>query len=1103
MIRRLRPFIAILVFGLAADLSHSVPPGDASHGEGVPANGPTPDAVNALKSFKFDQNLQVSLFAAEPLLANPVAFYPDEHGRWFIAESYRQERGVEDNRSHMDWLDGDLASRSIEDRLALMRKFYPDPKKFSERFETAEERIKMVEDANGDGMAERATVVADGFREALQGTGAGILVRKDNLWWTCIPDLWRFRIGPEGKAVERGKLLTGFGIKFAFRGHDMHGLRIGPDGWLYFSIGDRSLNVRTPDGRTVEERGSGAVLRCRQDGTGLEIYATGLRNPQDLAFDDFGDLFTVDNNSDGGDQARLLQIVEGGDYGWRMEYQYLGDRGPWNREKLWDEKQAPQARYLIPPIANVANGPAGLTWNPGTGLSAKYARRFFLSDFRGGPAASIVHEITVEPRGAGFRLKDRDDFLKGVLTTDVEFGPDGGLYVLDWVESWQGVGKGRIYRVTARDADKEVQRRTAELIAADYGKKSIDELVGLLAYGDQRVRLAAQFELADRGQDAVVPLAKAAQSGGNRLARIHAIWGLGQLAKFNAATAGPLIGLLGDGDSEIRAQAAKVLGFRRLPAAGGPLTPLLADAQPRVRFHAAIALGRIGHKAAIDPLFKLLADNADRDPLLRHAAVTALSALATSEQLATKAPDGNSAVRIGSVLALRRQKSPKVADFVWDGDEVVLLEAVRAIHDTPIPEAMPTLAKLVNSGESSLRVLERAVNAAYRLGQPAQAQGLVGFALDRAALEPARRDALMALAQWANPAPKDRVLGLWRPLPARPGKDAAAALERELPRLLTGQPPSVQEAAALAARSLALKSSAAPLAQLVADEKAAIPVRVAALQALASFKVAQLPSAANSALASKDARLRTEGLKALAATEPAAAAKAISQVIERGSIREKQGGLVALAQMNTPEAKEQIRLLLEGLIAGKLPAEIQLDVVEAARKVGLGDAVKKFESSFSKDDRLAPYRISLFGGDAERGRKLFREKAEVQCLRCHRCETGDSQVGPDLTKIGARRDRVYLLESIAYPNAHIAEGYQIVTLTTEANEMIAGRLLKENGERLTVETMDEKGQTKTVEVPVSQVRERLSAPSPMPENIRDQLSRRELRDLIEYLATRK
>lgn len=1082
----------------------AVPPSDPSHGEGVPVAGPTPAASAAMKAFKFDQNLSVSIFASEPLLGNPVAFSPDERGRWFIAESYRQERGVEDNRGHMNWLDADLASRSTEDRLAMMRKFYPDPKAFAEKFAKEEERITLVEDANGDGIADKMTVFADGFRDPLDGTGAGILARGDNVWWTCIPNLWRFRAGADGKAAEKGKLLTGFGIKFAFRGHDMHGLRFGPDGWLYFSIGDRALNVKTSDGRNVVETETGSVLRCRPDGSGLEIFATGLRNPQELVFNAYGDLFTGDNNSDSGDQARFLQVVEGADYGWRMAYQYLPDRGPWNREKLWDEKAAPSARYLVPPIANIANGPAGLTCNPGTGLSAKFLGHFFLSDFRGGPAASVVHDITLEPRGAGYRMKDRDDFVKGILTTDVEFGPDGGLYVLDWVEGWQGPGKGRIYKFTAKDADANAQRETREIIASDFAKRSIDDLIALLAHADQRVRQAAQFELVERGQDAVVPLAKIAQSSTNQLARIHAIWGLGQLAKFNAATAGPLLGLLADRDAEVRAQAAKVLGFRRLPAAGGPLTPLLADPNPRVRLQAAIALGKIGHKSAVDPLFKMLADNADKDPIVRHGAAFALASLASADQLAAKAAEQNTAVRLGAVVALRRQKSARVADFLWDGDDAVTLEAARAIHDAPIPDALPKLAALAFSGASmNPRIQERVLNANYRLGQAAQAQTLVKFALDGAVSETVRRDALAALASWANPSPKDRVLGQWRPLPARPEKDAAAALEPVIAKLLVGQPPGVIESAALAAKSLGVKSASPQLHAVVLDPKAATPVRLASLQALTAFKDPQLTRAASAALASKDSRLRSEGLNALATSDPAAAVKAISEVIARGSVREKQGGLVALAAMKTAESKTEIGVLLDQFVAGKCAPEVQLDVVEAARAAGLTDRVKQFEALLPKDDRLAPYRLALAGGDAERGRKIFREKAEVQCLRCHKCEIGDSVVGPDLTKIGALRDRAYLLESIAFPNAHIADGFQLVTLSTKDNQMLAGRLVKEAGGQLTLETMDEKGKATTVNVPAEKVKERLGAPSPMPENIRDQLSKRELRDLVEYLATRK
>jgi quinoprotein glucose dehydrogenase len=145
----------------------------------------------------------------------------------------------------------------------------------------------------------------------------------------------------------------------------------------------------------------------------------------------------------------------------------------------------------------------------------------------------------------------------------------------------------------------------------------------------------------------------------------------------------------------------------------------------------------------------------------------------------------------------------------------------------------------------------------------------------------------------------------------------------------------------------------------------------------------------------------------------------------------------------------------------------------------------------------------LEGGDADRGRKIFREKAEVSCLRCHKCEIGDSQVGPDLTQVGARKDRQYILESIVYPNRQIAQGFQMVVITRKDGNIVVGKLLGEDPANVQVESMDEQGKPKNVTLPVADIKERTSAPSPMPENIRDFLSRSELRDLVEYLAMRK
>src|SRR5947209_4730486 len=160
----------------------------------------------------------------------------------------------------------------------------------------------------------KATVYADGFNTPEAGIGAGLLARHGKVWYTCIPDLWLLAdTKGTGKADYRKSLHYGFGVHTAYLGHDCHGLRMGPDGRIYFSMGDRGLHVETA-GKVVSNPDSGAVLRCDPDGSNLEIVAVGLRNPQELAFDQYGNLFTGDNNADGGDAARLVYNVEGGDH---------------------------------------------------------------------------------------------------------------------------------------------------------------------------------------------------------------------------------------------------------------------------------------------------------------------------------------------------------------------------------------------------------------------------------------------------------------------------------------------------------------------------------------------------------------------------------------------------------------------------------------------------------------------------------------------------------------------------------------------------------------------------------------------------------------------
>jgi quinoprotein glucose dehydrogenase len=342
--------------------------------------GPSNEAEQAIKRFRLPKGVEASVWAAEPLLANPVSFSFDERGRCYVAETFRLGHGVTDDRSHMNWLDDDLASRTVADRVALHKKYAGA--RFEKDYETEHDRVKLVWDGKGTGHADQATVFADGFRHAAQGLGAGVLARKGNVYYTDIPDLWLLKdTKGQGKADVKTSLATGFGVHVSFIGHDMHGLRMGPDGKLYFSIGDRGFNVTTKEGKHLFNPDSGGVLRCDPDGSNMEIVHTGLRNPQELAFDAHGNLFTVDNNSDSGDRARLVQIVEGGDSGWRIGYQYgsdMGDRGPFNAEKVWHLPPTEQPAYIVPPLAHITSGPSGLCFNYGaTALPERYKDHFF------------------------------------------------------------------------------------------------------------------------------------------------------------------------------------------------------------------------------------------------------------------------------------------------------------------------------------------------------------------------------------------------------------------------------------------------------------------------------------------------------------------------------------------------------------------------------------------------------------------------------------------------------------------------------------------------------------------------------------------------------
>lgn len=1066
----------------------------------------------AIARMQLMKDCNVSLVAAEPRLANPVSFAISNNGDFFVAETFRLHKGVTDVRNHMDWCDDDLAARTVDDRVHLYKKH--DKNNFAD-YSKAPDRVRWLRDTDGDGAADVDKIFATDFRDAASGVGAGLLVNKDSVYYTCIPDLWLLTDKDrDGVAEERKILQHGYGVHIAMIGHDLHGLRIGPDGKLYFSCGDRGLNVETKDA-TVEWPEAGAVLRCNLDGSELEIFARGLRNPQELVFDEFGNLFTGDNNSDGGDRARWVHVIEGADYGWRYGYQWIGDphlRGPWNEEKLWHPHFAGQAAYIVPPVSWLGSGPSGLTYYPGTGLGAEYKNHFFLVEFEGDPAWSGIFTFTLKPKGASYELGPVEKFLWGALPTDCDFGPDGSLYFTDWVHGWEMTGKGRIYKIThSAMKDNTEVAEVQNLLKEGFEKRPVEELSKLLGHADQRIRQNAQFELVAKGAAGAAALEQAALRGENPSARRHGIWGLGMAARAKIwNNENIILQLLSDGDADVRMQSARSCGELKLQKSSGKLVELLHDENAPVRLAACLALSKLKFNAAVDALFLLACATGEDDPALRHGVASALAGCASSEQLIQRTNHNDPNARIAAVVALRLKKNEGVGAFLKDNDPRVAVEAARAIYDSPIGSLYNSLADCLQDEKlTNMPTLRRALGAALRIGTEKSAQDTAQFAARPSAPEAARMEALDHLYHWNSPSGRDAVMGEWRPIfrSQTQLQDSQLYLPKVISEIVTKDFQQFPEAVQIAGLRLIEKYKIIALEKVAADclqdTKRSPKLRGESLKILIALNTKDLPDRLRGALVDPALDVRTAALGAICKIAPAEALGAAKTALAQGSAAELRIAYDILAAEPGDEANRIFNDLLERYENGLMPDETRLDFLEAASKKFKDHISIKLPSRkniTNIDEALAPWLDALHGGDAATGRSIFRNNNSVSCLRCHK--TGDDDpgaVGPDLRGLSLRSTRLQILESIVEPNRKITNGYQSTIFELNNNTVISGRVESEDAKIIKLRKPD----NTLTDLPAADIKERRADLSAMPEGLSKFLTKQEMRDLIEFLATLK
>lgn len=1097
-------------------------------------------AFSSTLTFADDQpELEFQKWSGSVNVPDPVAISFDNRGRAYVTQTQRRKAQDLDIRSNRDWVPNDVGFQTVAEKREFYQRMLAPGMKGNEKrvadlnkdgshdyldLMQISEKIHLVEDSDNDGVADRIQVFAEDFKTEVTGIAAGVLWHDGDVYSTVAPDVWRLRdTNGDGSADRRNVMATGFGLHIAYGGHDMHGLTVGPDGKIYWSIGDKGISVTTAEGREFRYPNQGGVLRCNPDGSDFEVFAHGLRNVQELAFDKFGNLFGVDNDSDQpGERERVVYIVRGMDAGWRCNYQYRKDGyNPWMAEKLCVPHFDGQPSYIVPPIQFSINGPAGFAYNPGTALSDSYRDYFFLT---GAPNGNQI-AFQMQPDGATFTVENEHAVGNGIPIVGINFAPDGGLYGVDWGGGYPLNQTGAVWKMDVAKTLRNPQRaRVRQLLTDGLVDQNDVDLVKMMSHADQRIRLNAQFELVRRKAtkelvDLSMPSgqrlasrtdsAKAFDEELNLLSRIHAIWGLGQLARAgNAVATHQIEKLLFDPDSEIRAQAARV-GTDVTGLDGKLFVRLLNDSNRRVQFFAALGLFKHRVESAVDPLLVMADGLKPSDRYLRHAVSMGLSNCATGEQLAAQAAKTNQLVRLCAVIALREKRSEHARVFLGDSSSEVATAAARAIYDDfSIPSALPDLAKvLATTGHSGEAFLRRAVAANLRVDDPQAAIRLAEFAVNGDVDKASRLDALSALATMSDQPALDRVDGRNR----RETKQRNVTVDAKLVSLLSGliaksDDSKIRATAMRAAGQLNVPIREETLTMLLTSKRVATDLRLESLNVLALRKSKQLKTVIPQLLESKQSPLRMRALELLAERDPSVAFTRINQLIQSdGLLQEKQLAVSLLGSMEYEPAEQRLLTELKNLETGKIAHEIRLDVFAAAKQRSAGSSaiaelVAKIEAERAElvqQDPVAAFMDCLAGGDQDVGKDIFVNNVSAQCIRCHKLGKKGSTVGPNLAGIAKKRDAAYLLRAIISPSADIDPKYRSQVVILESGKTVTGLPKQETKKELVL--VDNAG--KEIRIDRDSIDDiSVQNISIMPE-MKKELSRREIRDLVAFLKT--
>jgi quinoprotein glucose dehydrogenase len=1067
--------LALLAFALTTvrEIAALPPPAPAEFAQPQSPTKPLPFPVKMvdqgeydpkLKGYLLPEGFRMEVLFTEPDVVNPVGmtFGPDGSmfvlewrpdpvagDRWFpVLETFRYKDGTSRQVTTMKKFTTDLVKQFV---------FNPATGKFNApKIIIAEELPSSI--MYHDGwlyVTGRGTVRR--WRQASAANISGVDLTKP--------------ANPNDPWNVRETIAQGF---CGFHHHQVSGVTIGNDGMLYMTSGDDDNYVEGSDGSRATVLRTGAVFRSRPDGSKIETYSLGYRNPyRDLAYDDKFNWFHSDNDNEDGSKfmgCRIMHVAEGSDFGWRLRYGARCCRPDDARVSVGGEVPG-----KLPPMIKTGRGsPAGLLIYHDTRIPENYRGLLYYPDvFR-----KLVRAYKTQPDGSTFKITGEFEFMKSddplFRPCQMVTGPDGAIYVCDWRTDSGGAGKlsgdgihGRIYRIrwAGTKAIPAIPLRGmdswAKIAALPDGK-----LADALNSPDLTDRVEARKELVRRGSKSRgIVLAKFVSGKFTDEGKLPA---LGLLQSYWNQDVEDLFRLqINDDSADVRRIVVEALGLHAKPKdkrAQEVLVKAIGDREPSVRHAAAMALGRVGGEGSARVLVNAWTNDNSKDAFLKDAYIRGLERLGKPG--------------IDALLALAASS------------EKGLTQTVNAFITLRTREGAAAIPELLNNPQTSPAQREALVSSYnnYQFDPPIsldplanylalnqdEAPSVIGAAVDVFAASPTGLD---------SPKATQIVLGLL----ARPDADVrlaairaveAARLTAAAPKLLelladASRPAAERMAIIKALRLMNDKRAAAPMQAILATSSEAVALRVEALRTLAALDAAAGRTAAEKLLDQSDSTLLGEAVSLLGATKPGArqlGERYVAKKLPREMFQQILAALQLHAAKDPSIAKLQAEVLKGGLLLSLQPGQ-----VEKIRK--------QVETK----------------GNAQKGKELYLNTKVLACATCHRMEGVGGSTGPDLSRVWDTQTVEKLLESIVDPSKEIKEGFQAYRVATVDGQVLVGLKISETPKEVVLRDSNGRDQRLAKDDIEDITPSKLSL---MPDNVVSQLSYDQFIDLLAFLKSR-